>query len=81
MSLSVAYADGVSVAARIHVGFFDEEAAARKNSFISDRPLDCDQFIERGMFICGGPETVPPDARALPKYIGINVLVAMIANR
>ena len=49
-----------------------------KASFTSDKPPDCDAFIERGMFICGSPDTVRQTLEHHQKDIGFNVLVAMM---
>ena len=38
-----------------------------KSSTTSEAPPDCDEFIRRGMFICGSPETVREDDRASPE--------------
>ncbi len=51
---------------------------AAKASFTSDKPPDCDEFIRRGMFICGSPETVRQTLEHHQKDIGFNVLVAMM---
>ena len=51
---------------------------AAKASFTSDAPPDCDEFIRRGMFICGSPETVRQTLEHHQKDIGFNVLVAMM---
>jgi alkanesulfonate monooxygenase SsuD/methylene tetrahydromethanopterin reductase-like flavin-dependent oxidoreductase (luciferase family) len=49
-----------------------------KASFTSDAPPDCDEFIRRGMFICGSPETVRQTLTHHQNDIGFNVLVAMM---
>ena len=40
---------------------------AAKSSTTSDAPPDCDEFIRRGMFICGSPDTVRQTHRASPE--------------
>jgi alkanesulfonate monooxygenase SsuD/methylene tetrahydromethanopterin reductase-like flavin-dependent oxidoreductase (luciferase family) len=49
-----------------------------KASYTSDAPPDCDEFINRGMFICGSSETVRQTLEHHQKDIGFNVLVAMM---
>jgi alkanesulfonate monooxygenase SsuD/methylene tetrahydromethanopterin reductase-like flavin-dependent oxidoreductase (luciferase family) len=49
-----------------------------KSSTTSDAPPDCDEFIRRGMFICGSPDTVRDTIVHHQKDIGFNVLVAMM---
>ncbi len=49
-----------------------------KASFTSDAPPNCDEFIRRGMFICGSPETVRQTLAHHQKDIGFNILVAMM---
>jgi alkanesulfonate monooxygenase SsuD/methylene tetrahydromethanopterin reductase-like flavin-dependent oxidoreductase (luciferase family) len=49
-----------------------------KASFTSDNPPDCDEFIKRGMFICGSPDTVRQTLEHHQRDIGFNVLVAMM---
>jgi alkanesulfonate monooxygenase SsuD/methylene tetrahydromethanopterin reductase-like flavin-dependent oxidoreductase (luciferase family) len=49
-----------------------------KASFTSDAAPDCDEFIRRGMFICGSPSTVRETLVHHQKDIGFNVLVAMM---
>jgi alkanesulfonate monooxygenase SsuD/methylene tetrahydromethanopterin reductase-like flavin-dependent oxidoreductase (luciferase family) len=49
-----------------------------KASFTSDAAPDIDEFIRRGMFICGSPDTVRETLAHHQKDIGFNVLVAMM---
>jgi len=51
---------------------------AAKSSTTSEAPPDCDEYIRRGMFICGSPETVRQTLEYHQKDIGFNVLVAMM---
>jgi alkanesulfonate monooxygenase SsuD/methylene tetrahydromethanopterin reductase-like flavin-dependent oxidoreductase (luciferase family) len=51
---------------------------AAKSSTTSETPPDCDEYIRRGMFICGSPETVRQTLEFHQKDIGFNVLVAMM---